>query len=108
MHGIGNDLKHYSSGNMEHFSTANTALGIWNTYFHDPVISNSPQRLGVWRYCPQPPPHIMIIFMGYPWGDSYSNCPRNVVYPKKGTCTAAESIRTDVLITTVVAGTQTK
>jgi hypothetical protein len=90
---------------MEHFRTANTALGIWNTYFHDPVIANSSRRLSVWRYCPQQPPRILIIFMGYRWGDSYSNCPRNVVY---GTCTATESIRTHVLITIVVAGTQTK
>jgi hypothetical protein len=89
---------------MEHFRTANTALGIWNTYFHDPVISNSPHRLRVWRYCPQPPPQVLIIFMGYRWGDSCSNCPRNVVY---GTYTATGSIKTDVLITTVVAGTQT-
>lgn len=61
MQGIDNDLKHFSSSNMEHFRTANTAPGIWNTYFHDPVISNRTHRLGVWRYCPQPPPHIFVI-----------------------------------------------
>jgi hypothetical protein len=73
--GIGNDLKHFSLSKMEHFHTANTALGIWNTYFQDPVISNSPHRLAVWRYCPNPPTHILIIFMGYRWGDTYSNFP---------------------------------
>lgn len=90
---------------MEHVRTANTALGIWNTYFRDTVISNRPHRLGVWRYCPQQPPHILIIFMGYRLGDSYSNCHRYVVY---GSCTATDSVMTDVLITRVVAGTQTK
>jgi len=48
---------------MEYFRTVNTALGIWNTYFHDPVISNNPHRLGVRRCCPQQPSHSFTFFV---------------------------------------------
>jgi hypothetical protein len=45
---------------MEHCHTANTALGIWNTYFHDPVISNSPHRLGGMAVLPTTTPYYIL------------------------------------------------